>query len=185
MGKACKQYLEVVKNLGKEAVSRKPCPYEDCGSHEVWFWGWFRRKGGAIPLDFDEVADSIPIRRFKCQTCLRCFSWRPPFLAFARRYAAVTYQRALKAIALSRTLSRGSWYEVGLAGFKSFRQALQPHRLAQRLSDWPVKDWPKLWFWLRHRARTAPEPSQLAIHILCLGLARHRDDGTRYSLHAL
>lgn len=184
MGKACKRYLEMVKNLGKEAVSRKPCPYEGCGSDHVWFWGWFERKGGAVPLDIDEVAEAIPIRRFQCQACGRCFSWRPAFLVFARRFAAATYQRVLKDLALNReTLSRRNWYEVGLAGLKSFRQSLHPDRLAERLKGRFPVDWPRLWYWLRHRAKTTTEPSQLAIHTLCLGLARH-PDGTRYSLRA-
>lgn len=183
----------MVKNLGKEAVSRKPCPYEDCGGREVWFWGWYERKGGAIPTDIDEVAGAIPIRRFQCQSCGRCFSWLPTFLVFARRFAAVTYQQALKTMAFNRTFSRRSWYEIGQSGLKSFQQALHPDRLTERLTSWSVTDWPKLWFWLRHRARkpkaflpdtTTTKDHRLAIHLLCLGLARHRD-GTRYSLCAL
>ena len=176
----------MVKNLGKEAISKKPCPYEGCESDHVWFWGWFNRKGGALPLDTDDVAGDIPIRRFQCQSCGRCFSWRPAFLVFARRFAAATYQRLLKDQALNRALShRSDWFEVGYSGLRSFQRSLCPDRLAERLKGRSVARWPELWFWLQHRARTAPaNQPQLAIHILCLGLARHRD-GTRYSLSAL
>lgn len=177
----------MVKNLGKEAIGRKPCPYEGCGSHKVWFWGWYKRKGGAIPLGIEEeVADAIPLRRFQCQACGRCFSSRPPFLVFARRYAAVTYQRALKSIALRLKLHKTSdWDELSPSGLKAFRQALCEAELGNRLMGWTVKEWPKLWFWIRRQAQnTIDEQPRLAIHILCLGLARHRD-GTRYSLSAL
>ena len=185
LGEACKRYLELVEKCGKEAIPRQSCPYANCGCDSVWFWGWYEREPGSIPLGPDEVAGEIPLRRFMCQKCKKTFSWRPAFLVFARRLAALTYQRALEAVVLGRKLRESNWYGLSESGFKAFRSSLSENHVRKRLEPHcPV--FPELWYWLKQRAeqisRNAQTP-RLPIHLLCLGLARHRD-GTRYRLSA-
>lgn len=188
IGRACKRYLKGVVENRKRAVSRRPCPYEDCGSSHVWFWGWYERLEGSIPLDFDKVCGPIPLRRFFCTKCTRTFSWRPAFLVFAHRLAAVTYQQCLKNWALGKKRCSAGWHELGAGGQKSFLRKVRRrllallHRLGCSLP--PDSDGRRLWFALRRTAARLNHRGDNAcqsIHVLCLSLARH-PDGTLYRL---
>ncbi len=153
------------------------------------------------------MAGPIPIRRFRCSRCGRTFSWRPPFLAFGRRLAAVVYQRAFKAWALGRRRGSrqdsASWHELGLAGRKSFFQHLT-RRLDELLSrlegELARRTAPpcgavtphvprqlgrqRLWHLSRRLARMLVDPTmepRLACHLVFMSLALH-PDGVCYSL---
>lgn len=187
IGRSCKRYLEEVKKNRKQAVARRPCPYEDCRCAKVWFWGWHERKEGSIPLDVDEVCGPIPLRRFWCTQCARTFSWRPPFLVFARRLAANAYQQCLKNWALGRRGSSSEWHELSSSGRKSFlaRVSRVGRALLQRLSPGLLcePDRRRIWFILRCTAARLRRNDSFRqpIHVLSLSLARH-PDGTCYLL---
>ena len=188
IGRACKRYLKGVLENRQRAVSKRRCPYEDCGSCHVWYWGWYERLEGSIPLEFDKVCGPIPLRRFFCTHCGRTFSWRPAFLVYAHHLAAATYQQCLKNWALGKERSSGGWYELGAGGQKSFLRKVRRQLLAMlhRLgSAWPSEpDRRVLWYALRLRAAQQPyqgDASRQSIHILCIALARH-PDGTLYRL---
>lgn len=206
MGRECKGYLDRVAGRGTDAVAKVPCPYEGCGCQDVSYWGWYERKEGSIPYgDGDAVAGPIPIRRFRCSRCGRTFSWRPAFLVFGRRLAAVVYQQAVKSWALGGRRGRRqcgeSWHELGLAGRKSlFRRLtrrmdellgrLEVHRRSTgpREPRGPAaerhRDRVQLWHAARRLARTVSSKKRkprLACHPLFLALASHPAQ-IRYSL---
>ncbi len=191
IGRACKRYLKGVVENRKGAVSKRPCPYEGCDgdSCHIWYWGWYERLEGGIPLEFDRVCGPIPLRRFFCTKCSRTFSWRPNFLVYAHRLAAVTYQQCLKNWALGKRRSSAGWYELGAGGQKSFLRKVRRRLLSllHRLgSAWPPDpDRRTLWFaFQRGAARqrwAGGDNSRQSIHILCMALARH-PEGTLYRL---
>ena len=190
IGRACKRYLKGVLKDRKRAVCKRACPYQGCDgeSRHVWYWGWYERLEGSIPLDADQVCGSIPLRRFYCSKCTRTFSWRPAFLAYAHRLAAVTYQRCLKNWALGRERSSKDWYELGAGGQKAFLRKVRRQLLwlLQRLgSALPTApDRCVLWYTLRHKSKQQMNPSdphRQTIHLLCIALAR-RPDGALYRL---
>lgn len=156
----------------------------------MWYWGWFERKEGSIPLGDGSIAGAIPIRRFRCVRCSRTFSWRPQFLVRWRRYAAATYEQVLKDWTLERgPRSRGlAWYQPGLAARKAlcrkwrqradeyFGRCGTPSELARR--------------GLRHAVRHAAvacldvhERPRFSSHYLLIAFARH-PSGSPYSLAA-
>lgn len=187
IGRACKRYLEGVSKDRKRAVSKRPCPYEDCGCAAVWYWGWYQRREGSVPLDIDRICGEIPLRRFFCTACSRTFSWRPAFLVFAHRLAANAYQQLLKDWALGRRRSSKGWHEPGLDGQKSFLGKIRRRwALLQRLSPTlPAEPAPRqLWFVLRRIAGRSDVLSHQPVQILCIALARH-PDGTPYRLNSI
>ena len=190
IGRACKSYLKGVRENRKRAVSKRACPYQGCDgeSCHVWYWGWYERLEGGIPLEVDQVCGAIPLRRFYCSKCGRTFSWRPAFLVYARRLAAVTYQQCLKNWALGRKRTSSGWYELGASGQKAFLREVRRQLLSllQRLgSALPAEPDPFfLWFSLRRKAaqdRNRGNLSRQSIHLLCIALAR-RADGALYLL---
>lgn len=173
--------------LGKEAVPRQPCPYEDCGCgiDEIWHWGWFFRLDGAIPLSENAFAKDLKLPRFMCTRCWRTFSWRPPFLAFGRRLAALVLQQALKdqAYGRRRRWERNEWYEPNPSIYQELGRTLQAAIPEAEPGQARLS---RLVFWhqlrhLAHRMTLSTRQPRMAIHILCVSLARHRD-GTRYRL---
>jgi len=192
LGRACKDYK---RRVDANAIDRQPCPYADCRSCRVWYWGYYERKEGSLPSDEDgELWGSVPIRRFMCTACRRTFSWRPPFLLFGRRFAAIaylrlssTYQQAWIDWALHRRLSPGKeWYELGQAAAKAFRRCLSRRldellvRLRRELHlkmDVPsTRKQPRHQLWrLAQRlvSRNPSESSRLSVHYVGIALARH------------
>lgn len=177
----------------------QPCPYEGCICTEVSYWGWYERKEGCLPLDGGtSAAGAIPIRRFRCSGCGRTFSWRPPFLVFGRRYAAVFYQMALREWCLGRRGADGrAWYEPGPTGRRAFFRLLTRRfgfllgRLGEAREGLPPHDRAdseerrSLWNLARGSARDPrdrQDRSRLAIHPLCMALAQAF--GTLYRLEA-
>lgn len=189
IGRACKRYLEGVSENRKRAVSKRPCPYEDCGCAVVWYWGWYERRGGSIPLDVDQACGEIPLRRFFCTGCSRTFSWRPAFLVFAHRLAANVYQQCLKNWALGRKRTSTGWHELGPDGQKSFLGKIRRrwlallHRLGPPLPPSPARR--QLWFALQRAVRQlkSQNPGFQPVQLLCIALARH-PDGTAYRLNS-
>lgn len=178
--------MERVARLGKEAIPHQPCPYEDCGCSvdKIWFWDWFYRQDGSIPLSDSEFAKGLKLRRFMCTGCWRTFSWRPPFLAFGRRLAALVLQQALRdqAYGCRRRWERHEWWEPSPRAYQALGRAL----LGSPESDPGQARLSRLALWrqLRHLAHCMTlwtRQPRMAIHILCISLARHRD-GTRYRL---
>lgn len=153
------------------------CPYQDCSgeSWHVWYWGWYRRLEGSIPLDLDRVCGDIPLRRFLCKLCGRTFSWRPIFLVYGHRLAVVTYQQNLKNWALNKPGPSASWYELGVGGRKSFLRKIRlrlPSLLRQLGCSGPAPPHePLLWFALRRSSRQL-NPDLLPAQFLCLAMAR-------------
>lgn len=175
-------------------IPKRPCPYEDCGCSEVWYWGWYEREEGSLPLgDGDGAAGAILLRRFKCTACGRTFSWRPLFLLFGRRYAALFYQLKFKSWALGQCVAgHGGWCDLGEAGRKAFSRFLGS-RAAEFLDRLGTKVEPagrrmKMWQLARQFVRSLlsaqQRPPSLSIHLVCLALARH-PQGVRYSLSSL
>lgn len=120
------------------------------------------------------------MRRFLCRKCGGTFSWRPPFLAFGRSLAAVSYQRGLKCWCWRKPWSGGTdWYELSLAGRKGFyrilrgrcRELLLRYGLPAAGEQGAPTDFDRhqLWFLLRRLSA----PRQLAVQALSLLLARH------------
>jgi hypothetical protein len=192
----CKGYLDVTRGRGTTCIGKQPCPYEGCGNLRVCYWGWYERKEGSIPHP-DGASGPIPIRRFRCSRCRRTFSWRPRFLVFGRRFAAVSYQRELKVWAQGGA-SRWShaWHEAGQAATKALRRQLRRRasELAERFiaelshlggSELPPAEVPaerRIWRLTRTLARLqTPEKPRYSCHLLFLALARH-PSGCLYSL---
>jgi hypothetical protein len=184
--------------MGNRAVPKQPCPYGGCGCpDEVWFWGWYHREGREI-LEALGV-DSFRLRRFKCCACGRTYSWRPPFLAFARHLVAQAYQRPFKSWALGcRSSYTGVWHELGESGIKAFRRVLNDRlselrgrmrrelgiQQAPRLEPLSLQR-QKLWYLIRHvsrKLRRVHKAPRLSCQTLFLALARHRCDHSSYRL---
>jgi len=104
------------------------CAYDECRGCQIQYHAWYYRKGGAIPCgDKGNPSGPLPIRRFKCRGCGRTFSWRPWFLAFARRYMAAAYEQLLQAKSRS-----DDWWRPGAKATQAVRERLR--RAAQRLT---------------------------------------------------
>lgn len=151
----------------------------------MWFWGWSERKEGAIPLDVDQAAQAIPLRRFFCTGCGRTFGWRPPFLLYGRRLAAVTYQQSFMEWAGLRRRPRKSprgWWEQSRLGRKGFFRVLRG-RCKELLLRFGVEQpatlylRKSLWYAVRHLATR----NQIAVQVLCQALASH-PSGAKYRL---
>lgn len=177
-----------MKGKEKDCIPKRPCPYEGCGCKEVWFWGWYERKEGCLPVgDGDEVAEAVPLRRFWCTACERTFSWRPWFLLYGRRYAALFYQLAFKDWGHARRVPAPNvWYDLNAAGRRAFFRFLERRgtELSDRLDDRrqpPVAE-PQMarpettWQLARRYIRILFDLKQppLSIHLVCVALARHR-----------
>lgn len=167
-------------------MPRQPCPYEGCGCSidQVWFWGWYFREDGYIPLSEWEFAEGLKLRRFMCTGCGRTFSWRPAFLAYGRRLAALIYQQALKdwAYRRRRRWEQNPWCDVSPSAYYALGR-----RLRETIPEPPGQatlSRQHLWQLLRGVAKqitlSTRQPRQ-AIHVLFIALARHRD-GTLYRL---
>lgn len=193
IGRARKLYQKKVKGRKKEAIPKQCCPYVGCRCQEVWYWGWYERQEGSIPFGDEEIpVDPIDLRRFLCRGCGKTFSYRPPFLLFGRRLAALTYQRLLKGWCTGTSQAvTGACWELGEAGRKAFRHSLTqrcPEAL-ERLKEWlqisPSQPAPgaspreRLWLLARQLVKRVHR-FQLPIHLVCIALARH-PDGTRYA----
>jgi hypothetical protein len=190
ISKACKSYLRQVAGRAKQSVSKRPCPYEDCGCERVWFWGWYERKEGCIPLeDGDAVSGPIPLRRFLCTGCSRTFSWRPAFLLFGRRYATMFYQVAFKRWSDGCGLrASGHWYDLSASAQRAFVHFLSTRSLdflarldlrCSVISHEPdtAESLPGLiWTLSRRCARILVNRKHppLSIHLFCRALARHK-----------
>lgn len=190
ISQACKSYLRQVSGKPRQCIPKRPCPYEGCGCDRIWFWGWYERKEGCLPVnDGDEVAGPVPLRRFLCTGCGRTFSWRPAFLLFGRRYAAVFYQLAFKSWSRG-TMARtsGSWYDLSASAHRAFVRFLSSRAwdLVARLELWrddllagshPAKPHPgEVWSLARRAVRALFPVKQppLSIHLTCLALASHK-----------
>ena len=201
ISKACKSYLRQVAGRAKQSVSKRPCPYEDCGCERVWFWGWFERKEGCLPLeDGDAVSGPIPLRRFWCTGCSRTFSWRPAFLLFGRRYATMFYQMAFKRWSDGCGVrASGRWYDLSASAQRAFVRFLSSRALdfLARLdlryrvvsdddSDLPKSLPGRIWNLSRCRVRVLVDGKQppLSIHFFCRALVRHKHAAI-YSLDCL
>lgn len=183
-------------------MAKRPCPYEGCGCRDVWYWGWYEREEGCIPFgdEGESVAGRIPIRRFRCPACERTFSWRPRFLLFGRRFAALYYQRAFRDWAQGRPpRASGAWCEPERSGWRAFWRFLtqRRHELLRRLKEeasWPAsastrtpepEERRRVWEVARRRVRALAGPPErrppLSIHLVCVALAPHPHDA-RYAL---
>lgn len=191
ISQACKSYLRQVSGKPRQCISKRPCPYEDCGCDRIWFWGWYERKEGCLPLnDGGEVAGPVPLRRFMCTGCGRTFSWRPAFLLFGHRYAAVFYQLAFKRWSRG-TVARasGSWYDLSASAHKAFARFMSSRAcdLVARLGSGCDDLLPghhlaeppppgEVWLLARRavRALLPVKRPPLSIHLTCLALVRHK-----------
>lgn len=159
----------------------------------MWYWGWFDRKEGGLPVgDGDEAAGAIPLRRFMCTACGRTFSWRPAFLLFGRRYAALFYQMAFQAWSLGRSAAgTGLWCDLSTAGRRAFSRFLGygAFEVKDRL-NLGATDGSRVEFWkvMRQAVRSMLIVNQkqppLSIHLICLTLAPHPRNA-RYGLKSL
>lgn len=190
ISRACKSYLRQVDGREQQSISKRPCPYEDCGCERVWFWGWYERKEGCLPLDDgDAVAGPIPLRRFRCTGCCRTFSWRPAFLLFGRRYATIFYQMAFKRWSDGCGVkASGRWYDLSGSAQRAFVHFLRTRTLdfLARLDSqyWVTSDDPdlketlpgRIWTLSRRCVRTLVNGKQppLSIHLFCWALAHHK-----------
>ena len=206
MGRECKRYLQRVHGRKREAVAKQPCSYEDCGSSKVWYWSWYRRKGGCVPLEGSEdAAGPLWIRRFYCTICRRTFSWRPWFLVFGHSFVTVAYQYLIKTWCLGaghpRWLRQASWWQPGAAADKALCRTLLRrsreliHRLRTGLERYsgrgrPVRCVPSadprraIWHLSRELARSRKSPERrMSCHYLFMCLA-HTRNGAIYSLES-
>lgn len=174
LGADCKTYVEQVRGRDRWSIEKQPCPYNGCRSLKVWFWGWYCRVAGAVPCGPEgEPSPELPIRRFFCPACGRTFSWRPRFLVFGHRYAAVVYEQVLRDWSLGRATPEcrhpECWFRLSPAAARALRRRLVRAALPALRLD-PEKR-PLLWHVLRRltsKLRQTSRPRLLAFQVLAL-----------------
>lgn len=178
-GRECKRYLERVAKKKTRCVEKpETCVYENCkGGGSIQYHGWYRRKGTGIPCGEGDVgvAGPIWIRRFKCCTCGRTFSWRPWFLAFGRQFMAAAYEAILE----PKSRDTGDWWTPSTAARQKLRRQLRhvSEKVIRRLEAYcPVQpsrgfDTATVLLSLAETARQHPEQPRYSSHILFLTLA--------------
>ena len=127
-----------------------------------------------------------------CTACGRTFSWRPAFLLFGRRYAALFYQMAFQAWSLGRSAAgTGLWCDLSTTGRRAFSRFLGygAFEVKDRL-NLGATDGSRVEFWkvVRQAVRSMLIVNQkqppLSIHLICLTLAYHPRNA-RYGLKSL
>lgn len=126
-----------------------------------------------------------------CTACGRTFSWRPAFLLFGRRYAALFYQMAFRAWSLGGAAVRtGLWCDLSGAGQRALSRFFgnRIFELAGRLHLSAIPG-SRVEFWEMARQAVRKlnfnrKHPPLSIHLICLSLASPPRRG-RYRLDSL
>ena len=189
-GRECKRYQERVAGKARHCVPKPTqCPYVGCNGHHIWYHGWYHRKAENLPTEEGQVAGLVAIRRFKCCTCHRTFSWRPPFLGFRQRYLVATYVAFLEGV--RRRRRGGEWWQPSAGAIQTLQRRLRvaAQGLVKRLEEYlklPLSKGDTLADVFRlardvARQASTPDHPRTFCHILFLALATFRSP----SLYAL